>query len=511
LPAKQAIRVLIDHLAKGWRAGHADVARDFVHSWKEKVAASTEIEVRDHCLYFLADIGAIRLKGMDEVHCLMAGGSEAEATGALTEIWNKVNGPSRMIFLLALSEGAASAARAVVPANRCVVAAPSGLAALFESDSPLNILKIWIREQISIRRLIPFNIKNAVEGHMFFGRSRPLARFQDEDDVCFAVAGPGRIGKTSLLRRFRKKLIAGRDERMHSTYYIDCSTCEDRTPSGIARFIAVRIESSYSNAHLTSDRLPAFFRFLKSRHNRAPDLLLDEVDEIFHPALLNDLGLAAREQLCRLVFAGKGVPMRAMLGKASPLACRIDLITLDPLSESETAGLLIQPLLDLGFQVSEPDVIVSKIADLSGRLPHLVQYFGSRLAQILLDEQTDSLCPRHVDRVRDSLEATSFFMSPFHDLSDPRVRAVALSFFSADSGRMQLPQIREAVQKLGISLAHQELWDACIDLAVNNVLTLDNGAFRIANEGLRYYARQTGFFEGALGDIRADLQKRKVN
>jgi hypothetical protein len=144
---------------------------------------------------------------------------------------------------------------------------------------------------------------------------------------------------------------------------------------------------------------------------------------------------------------------------------------------------------------------------LSGNLPHSVQYFGSRLADLLLTEESSRLFPRHVEQVRDSLEATSYFMSPFHDLTDPKERILALAMLSSNGERMHLPKIRELVQGMGLALEQQQVWDMCLGLTISNILALDNGAFRVANHGLSYYTSQTGFIDGALRDARAALSK----
>src|SRR5262249_49878497 len=50
------IAAFTDHLEKGWRAGHAQAAKDFAHRWSDRLASSLEIvEIRDNMLHFTAD------------------------------------------------------------------------------------------------------------------------------------------------------------------------------------------------------------------------------------------------------------------------------------------------------------------------------------------------------------------------------------------------------------------------------------------------------------------------
>jgi hypothetical protein len=506
--AEQVLRNLLAQLEKGWRAGSADSVLDFLSRWRDNVTLSTRLlETHDNFLYFTADMGNIRLNGMDEAHCLIISGAHFNEPNPFAELWRKINGAGRFLLILCLSRESYTFVLRTIPEKRAAVLDPGAIGTILLSDAPLEPLKRSIRDQLSARRLSPFNIKNAVHGHMFFGRSRLINRLRSEDDVSFAIAGPGRIGKSSVLRRYLMLLKRERDPRLDSTAFIDCSSCEDRSADGFVRYLALKIDSRQSNTHLTSGRVGNFFRFWQTHHNRPLTLLLDEVDEIFHPTILKDLFLAAKDQLCRLVFAGKGVLLRSMLHQESPLACRIDLLQLDPLRPEEATKLLLEPLNDLGFEIHDRQEILGLVHELSGDLPHLVQYFGSRLVDLVETEDSKTVCLRHVEQVRDSFEATSYFMSPFHDLTDPKERILALAMLSHSAERMQLPDVRRCAAELGLILEHQQVWDLCLGLTICNVLAMDNGAFRIANRGLRYYANQTGFTQGALQDARASLAK----
>lgn len=507
---EQTVSVLLAHLEKGWRAGHIDVLRYLTNHWQKKVAVSVEIlEVRDNVMHFIADMGNIRLNGTDEAHCLVFAGADANTASSLAELWEKTNGPSRLIFVFALSRESYQLALHQIPKERAVILAPDSLSVILEGPSPLEDLKRRIREQIPLRRLIPFNIKNAVSGHMFSGRSRLLTRLREEDDVSFAIAGPSRIGKSSLLSHHHRLLKLTRDPRMHSTFRIDCFSCQDRTPDGVARFIALKIDSSSASSNMTSNRLPNFFRFWRSHFNRPIELLLDEVDEIFHPNILQSLGQAAKDRLCRLVFAGKGVLLRAMLDRESPLSCRLDLLRLEPLRPEEATKLLIEPLQDLGIELPEQQEMLAEIHKMSGDFPHLIQYFGSKLVDVLLTEGSRSLDLQHFRQVRDSIEATSYFMSPFRELKDPKTRVVAFAMLCGKGERMQVPGIRDLAREMGAILDLQQTWDICLDLTINNILALDNGAFRVANQGLSYYVRQTGFLAEALREAKSALTNAK--
>jgi hypothetical protein len=151
--------------------------------------------------------------------------------------------------------------------------------------------------------------------------------------------------------------------------------------------------------------------------------------------------------------------------------------------------------------------MLSKIQELSGNSPHLIQYFASRLVDLLITQRSDTLRPHHIDEVLNGFEAASYFMSPFRDVRDPRARLVAVAALSTREDRLSLRTLQEKVSTLGLILDPQQLWNICLELAVLNILVWDNGLFRIANKGLRHHAAQSGFLELTLHKALDELTK----
>jgi hypothetical protein len=501
-----SIRTLVEHLSAGWRANHADVARDLARQWGSLLNCVTEVKaVGDHYLRFTADIGQVRLLGMDNVICLAVSGSEAEATETLRSEWRANYAAGRIVCVLPLSFGASTAAQAVLPTRRALIFDGAAIAAMLEHIDPIQTLKGAILEQLDRRKLIPFEMNHAVSDHMFVGRSRPLRRLYDEPNVSFVVAGPGRIGKSSLLSKYRSKLVLDRDPRTQSTFLINLDRCPSKSADGVVQFIALSIESSNKNFRLKADRAESFFRFWANHFNRPVDLLLDEADEVFHQSNLKEIGDCAKQGLCRLVFAGKGVLLRAMLESGAPLECRLDMIRLEPLTFEEAATLILKPLQDLGFDFREPNTITQQVCELTGRLPHLIQFYGRQLCHMLLDESSNTLTPTHVGRVRDSFEATSYFMNAFRELKDPKSRLLACAFLGVPDRLLPLAQIGVEAARVGLIAGSQELWNLCNELVLQNVLSFEQNGFRLANTALAYYCTNTGFLQETLREARRDL------
>jgi len=499
-------RLLLNRLEQGWSQSSADAARDFLSRWSARLQCDVEVrESGDSFLVFSADLGAIRFSGMHEAHCMLVAGSGGLARAALEAFWQRFNSPGRAIFVIAVSEEAEAQARALLPKGRCALLGSELAISLFESDEPLRFLKIVIRSQVARRRLIPFDTEHPIEGHMFCGRNRLLSRLLDEETTNFAVAGPGRIGKTSLLHRFLNQVLRSRDGSRASRFYIDLMPCQDRSPDGLARFIALRVDGSSKVSHLSCDRLEQFLSFHRGRHGRPIDLLLDETDEFLGLDTFQYLGNAARKGLCRLILAGRGNLLKTILQGDSRLHHRIELLRLDPLNDVEAESLLMQPLEDLGFAISERRRVLELLFGLSGKLPQYLQYYGRRICELVIDAEHAVVDPALVARIRDEFETVHLFSSPIFEIKDARTQFAGLALLGAGHRSLTLPHIQGILHNQGLSLPMSALWDVTNELVIQNVLAWNQGKFQVANESLPYYAHTQDFLGSAMRELRPQL------
>ncbi|MEK7995403.1 MAG: hypothetical protein AAB403_16505, partial [Planctomycetota bacterium] len=453
------------------------------------------------------DLGAIRFAGMHDCACLLVAGSRESAAEVVGDFWRKVNTPGRAVIVVALSREAQEAARSVLPPGRATVLDHETAAVLLESSDALSVIRDVIRRQVSLRRLIPFDTEHPVEHNMFCGRTKFLNRLLEEEDVSFAIAGPGRIGKTSLMKRYLNLALQRKDSSRASKFYIDLMPCADRTADGLARFLALRIESSRRVSDLTCERLYPFLLYWKAHFGRPVDLLLDETDEFLGLETFRYLGSAARNGLCRVMLGGRGILLSTVLGKNSPLRHGIDLLRLEPLTDREAETLLLRPFEDLGFTIIDRQRVLDHVARLTGKLPHLVQHYGRRLAELLADGASDVVNHPLVVHVRDEFETARLFIDPIFEVKNPKTRLVALSLLGTAGRQLNLPQIQGVVHDHGLALPLDELWQIVNELVVQNVLAWNEGRFHVANESLAYYSHTQGFFSAALREARADLQR----
>lgn len=491
---------LLTKLAVGWQPSHCVLGQELVQLWREKLNAPTEIkEINENGLYFVTNLSDIRLRGMEQVACLVLAGDRADiAQRVVQEFWKKADMLGSVPVVLTLSAEAHKQALACLPCTHCLILSATQVVQLFDADAAQQFLKRSLWQRIGKRRLIPYTILNPVVGNMFFGRRYELSDLRDGDNVSYAVAGPSRIGKTSLVMHFRDTMLREHDPRSSRRFYISFYSCQDKSAYGVAHFFAMQLDASSRSNRVTPESLVNFLLYQRSRLGGPLDLLLDEVDEVCQSEAFQCLGEAARHGYCRLVLCGRGVLLRMMLRGQSSLACRLKLLRLQPLDEDSARRLILEPLTDLGFSVSEPGPLVNHVSQLTGRLPHLLQFYGQKLAELAAQESVESITMRHVESIKWDFETAQYFLSPLQDLTSPEVRLIALSLLQSGIKQFSIPGVRSLAEKQGIILDQACTIDICNELVINNVLSWNNGSFCIANEAMEHYAREMGLLDDAL-------------
>jgi len=437
---------------------------------------------------------------MDEVPCCLLSG-RSDLTAAIRDFWKKTNVPAYLPFFLALSEHTYEQVRENLPMGRYVLLSAQQIIEILAGKNAHQLLKRIILQQIPRRALIPFAYFRPAEGSMFFGRDEELVRLSDEDFTSFAIAGPGRIGKTSLLRGYRRHMLVThnhRAARFDVSFYRSSSTDNEA-----ARFLAMEIDPSRRSDRMTASGLVNFLRHMRSIYRRPIELLLDEVDEVCEGEAFRYLGEAAKMGLCRLVLSGKGVLLKMMLNANSPLNCRMDLMQIGPLGDGPATRLLLEPLVDLGFDIDQPWHLSEHVLSLTGRMPILIQIIGKNLAELAIRENTHTISVEHLEKLKSDFLIGEFFVSSLIKLDDPKTRLVGLSLVeSGHSQTFTLKQIQEVGNREGLNLDLNSTHDICTDLLINNVLAWGPGYYALANEGLRFFAQKFGYLAAALEEAR---------
>jgi hypothetical protein len=248
-------------------------------------------------------------------------------------------------MVLAATSAIKEVAQRCAPADRCVFLGDGEIERLLTHAQPLELLKEHLRRQIPLRRLLPYDIIHPVAPNMFFGRREILDRFHQEETTSFAIAGPGRIGKSSMLKQYRHELRWNtRDDRRQRLFLIDCYPYGGLDHDALARRIALDISADSEANRVKATTL---LRFLKrhSREGEQPlELLFDEVDGICRSETTEELAEAVRNGYCRVILCGKSCLYALMRQRESQFAKRLELIRPEPLDPESAEQLLFEPL-----------------------------------------------------------------------------------------------------------------------------------------------------------------------
>lgn len=495
---------LIDKLAQGWSSAHSGLALEFIQRWSSHFNTTENTdEIGENSLTFITDFGNIHLRTMDEVPCLLISGKE-ELKETLSSFWNRWNSPHHLPFILAISDEAHSLAVSTLQNDRCLILSRDQVKRLFRSEDPRLMLKQALWRQIPKRTLIPYNILVPAEGVVFFGRENELARLSDEDNTSFAIAGPGRIGKTSLVRRYRRLRYLKHNSRASQMFYVSFYQCDTGT-QGVARFLAMQLDGSRRSSRIESGDLVNFLRYRKQVCRGPLDLTLDEVDEVCHSEAFKYLGEAARLGHCRLILCGRGILLKAILKGNSPLGGRVELVRLSLLGEEAARQLLLKPLADLGFKLELTEAQINDLLSMSGGLPHHIQTYGLRLSEAAIADKTDVISEELVAKVKGDFVLAQFFIKTLEEIKDIPTKLVGLKLLQANQEDVSISFVQELAKQEGISLDRATANDICIDLVINNVLAWGTWNFKLANGGLAFYARETGYLRDTLKEAKQKL------
>jgi hypothetical protein len=492
---------LLPHLSNGWLPEQHKYASEFVALWHRHLRVEgSVIQAGIDTLQFETVLSGVRLHGVHNVACLALGG-KTDLTQAVRAYWHQVDAAERLVFFLCFTESAYASAKSAVRTQGVLCLTAAQVNEVLQAADARTMLVEHIRRQYPLRQLIPFNFTQPVNPHMFFGRQAELERLRYEPETSFAIAGPGRLGKTSLGKQFHYSLTQEQDARTRRKYHLDFYACEERTPDGVARYLAINIAPSKRSDRIRMEDLTGFLKYQAYKHHGPLELLLDEVDEVCHLRAFEVLTQAARDGLCRLVLCGRGNLFKAVTNEHAPLKGRVEIIRLKPLTEEEASALLCEPLADLGIRLEQPDKLMSQIFQLTGGLPHLLQFYGKRLAALAYQFGSSKVEPHDVEKIRGEFETAQIFIEQLESLPDDQTRRIAHYLITDGRRYFTVPMVQDIAKLHGWQVDYREALELCNLLVIHHVLAWGEEAYQLANRSLGYYARKMRWNErhGKLG------------
>jgi hypothetical protein len=481
---------LLPHLSHGWQPEHHESAGEFVTLWHRHLhAEGAVVKAEANSLQFETVLNGVRLHGVHNVACLALGG-KADLTSAARAYWHKVDAAERLVFFLCFTESAYASVKNAVPAHGALCLSPAQISAILSAADARKALVEHIRRQYPLRQLIPFNFTQPVNPHMFYGRQAELELLRYEPETSFAIAGPGRLGKTSLGKQYYHLLALEQDARTRRKYRVDFYACEDRTDDGVARYLAINIDPSKRSNRILMKDLTGFLKYQAYKHDGPLELLLDELDEVCHLRAFDVLTQAARDGLCRLVLCGRGNLFTAVTKSNAPLKGRVEIIRLKPLADDEARALLCEPLTDLGITLEQPEKLLTLVFQLTGCLPHLLQLYGKRLAALAQQAGSGKVQPSDVEKVRGEFETAQIFIEQLERLPDEQTRRMAHYLITDGRRYFTVPMVQDIADRHGWHVDYHQALELCNLLVINHVLAWGEEAYTLANHSLGYYARK---------------------
>ncbi|NLF70311.1 MAG: hypothetical protein GX575_14825 [Candidatus Anammoximicrobium sp.] len=486
---------LIANLSQTWSASAVEGASGLVRAIARSLTAAesgAEISAKsEHAIRFKLDLSGVHLRGMgSDVPCLLIGGG-VQAGQELRRFFAEHSGTLQIPLVFCAAATTRILADDTFPKQWAAVFGPSDLRRMLDSDRPGTDFRQTLWLQIGRRRLNPYNITRPAPNNTFFGRQRELDQLRDDTAHSFAIAGPGQIGKSSLLLQHRWDLIRRRDPRISRMFTVDFFNLMDLTPDGVARHIATAIDPGKASHELSWQDLPKFILKASLRLGGRLELLLDEVDRICDSPALELLGHEAKGDQTRLILCGRKKLLDLMLSPNSALGGRVKLIRPQPLDTKSAHDLIVLPLADLGITLSDAhlNLIVNHIQRMSGNLPHLLQLYCQRLAELAIEHDWSEVKPKHLAEL-ESGEFRLMVLGPVFELT-PERQALVVRMLRSGKPSFTVNDVAQLAGGIGT----RQATGICLELYIQNILNWDREAFRLANEAIPRFAKEVGLLE----------------
>ena len=251
---------------------------------------------------------------------------------------------------------------------------------LVERGTSRGLVQLIMDQGVDLGSLSPFVVRGPVPESMFFGREREVKQIA-QSSTAYAVVGGRRIGKSSMLMKLKR--LFSYDPGSEPIYL----NCEDKFE--LEDFLA-----GMSDA-LEVDDLPDLrslrpaLKGYRQKSGKRLVCLLDEVDELVardlqdggESRLLQTLRALAFEDEARFVLSGSRTLNRLGHDPKSPLFNFCEWMTVGMLDARSVEEIVTKPLEQLGFLLTDPVAIVSRIMRATGGHPNLVQWLCDRLVR----------------------------------------------------------------------------------------------------------------------------------
>jgi hypothetical protein len=446
----------------------------------------------------------VMLRGFekDDIHVLILAGEDESWTRAESGFWARVLSASEMPIILAASDALAEFALRNVRGNFALVLAPAETIAILEAPHGLVEFKRRLRRHFSATSLQPFDDHHPVSGPFFRGRARVLDKLLHQDRSNFALIGPSKMGKTSLVQHYlmlyRKSGKAGRKPFFKSMMQVGESNL------ALVRAIRMMLDPGW-NAHYDEAALfPQFMRKFVSRQQTMPELILDEVDAHVHLPAIRALVDLSRENVLRLILIGRWRLCRICLHSHDDNILRLQGMRMEPLGVEEAEELIARPLADLGIDLSGVRHELRNAVNQCGRVPGHVHEFGQYLVESVQARGGTEASPEDLRQALGRVVQSARVQGLIHDLSSPIARIAALLvILRAKRGiRIDPLWLQARLRELQIVVEVDAAWEICDELVIHHLLGCpEDDDYRVGRwDFVAEGQRRRGYFEAMFAE-----------
>jgi len=339
----------------------------------------------------------------------------------------------------------------------------------------------------------------------FVGRRIELRQLVYESTKSFAVIGPRKSGKTSLLYRARDMINAQPSTRPRLIEYIDLNPFT--TAADAIKEIAARLVPR-AQVRWMKEQFPGLLHRLG--RNRDCILILDEMDE----AIRNDrvtgewlMHSLLEAENVRLIIAGHGALARSIHEWTGKLWNGVEQLNVGGLDEGSAQDLIQLPFSKESIDVpSRLDWVnwtagmpgtayalapnwVEYITTQTARRPSLIQLYGWHLHRLAAREGRN-VRPSDIKAIEDSVEFREYVLDSFLVETEAMTRILGLILVLSPNQRLSEGQILAAAREHYPKALLSHVQRGLHELEHVGLIALTNGSYQFAYEAFPRLLRQ---------------------
>ncbi len=292
------------------------------------------------------------------------------------------------------------------------------------SEAPREEFFNCLIDQINITTLSPFQLAGPVS-EMFYGRNIQqkmiLNSFIRPDAKNYAVIGPRRIGKTSLLLKMKNEVESMNNFRF---VYLDCTRFGEKIDDwyqAILTGLEIKLECEGIQYFVNSIK-----EYLKKNKCKLV-LFLDEVDELLkneekqNHLFTDTLRALINECNVKILIAGYKILYFQMKDNSSPLFNLLEPIELGSLETESAISLIKEPFQNI-YKINSENV--EHILKMTACYPNFIQFCCDKLIKISMEYRTRIITKGAIDSVTTSTDFYDFVINVYLQNLDDKSKTI---------------------------------------------------------------------------------------